>query len=255
VAELLGEEMTEEIKLTESEQQQPKSESAEIDLAHMTPNERKRYKARLRKRSQRAHEQLGVPSGIEKRLKLEWEQNFATVKLDPDKAAALRERLFDFNVIRDQMVAVIRRIRLGIHPEVEGDGSGRFFDVIAENVILHVNQYGLVDFLPPCIIPLMTSSAIEVMKVDPKYFYRITYGLNIDGLGNLEFDQYFESFFAWYLKNRDDQQYDFDWEIADQIYHSFAIPEKFLTGIFARPQSIWTRLHRRRTGIPLPDKS
>jgi hypothetical protein len=84
------------------------------------------------------------------------------------------------------------------------------------------------------------------MKADPKFFYRTTYGLNIDGLGNLEFEEFFESFFAWYLKNRDDQQYDFDWEIADQIYASFVIPEKFLTGIFARPNSIWARLRRRR---------
>lgn len=138
------------------------------------------------------------------------------------KAAASHERLFDFHFIRNQMAAVILRIRFGIHPEIEGDGSDRFFDVIAENVVLHVNEYGLVDFLPPCIIP---------------FFYRMAYGLNLDGLGNLEFEGFFESFFNWYLKNRDGQQYDFDWEIADQICDSFVIPEKFLTGIFARPNS------------------
>ena len=247
--------MSEETKLNEDRKEKMEPELARIDVDQMTPLERKRYQACLRKRRQRAHEKRGIPSGIEKRLKVEWEQNFVTVKLDPEKAAALRERLFDFNYIREQMAAVIRRIRLGIHPENEADDNGRFFDVISENVVQHVNQYGLVDFLPPCIIPLMTSSAIEAMKADSKFFHRITYGLNIDGLGNLEFEQFFESFFAWYLKNRDDKQYDFDWEIADQIYYSFSIPEKFLTGIFARPQSIWTRLHRRRTGIPLPDKS
>jgi hypothetical protein len=212
----------------------------------MTPTQRKRHQACLRKRRQRKHEKRGVPSGIEKRLKLEWEQNLASVKLDPETAAKLHERLFDFHFIRQQMAAAKRMIRLGIHPEAEGDDSGQFFDVIAENVLLHINQYGVVDFLPPCIIPMMKPRAIETMKADSKFFYRITYGLNIDGLGNLEFEEFFESFFAWYLKNRDDEQYDFDWEIADEIYASFVIPEKFLTGIFARPNSIWARLHRRR---------
>jgi hypothetical protein len=247
--------MSEETKLNEDRKEKMEPELARIDVDQMTPLERKRCQACLRKRRQRAHEKVGIPSGIEKRLKVEWEQNFATVKLDPDKAAALRERLFDFNYIREQMAAVMRRIRLGVHPENEADDNGRFFDVIAENVVQHVNQYGMVEFFPPCIISLMKPSEIAAMRADPKFYYRIHLGLNIDGLYNLEYFDFFERFFRWYLAHRDDPAYDFDWEIADGIYSTFQIHEMFLTGISARPNSVWMRLHRRRMGIPLPDKS
>jgi hypothetical protein len=44
-------------------------------------------------------------------------------------------------------------------------------------------------------------------------------------------------------------------DIADPIYLSFEIPQTFLTGIFAQPRSVWTRLHQRQIGISLASKN
>lgn len=85
------------------------------------------------------------------------------------------------------------------------------------------------------------------MRIDATFHYRITYRWNIDGLSNLEYEEFFTSFFTSYLSNCDDSNYDYDWEISDWIYREFVIPEKFMTGILAGPWRIWTKLHERRT--------
>jgi hypothetical protein len=232
-----------------SEQEKLEAETVEIDVSHMTPKERIRYKARLRKCRQREHERAGIPSDPKEKLETAWATNRAVLMADPEKSAALEERLFDFGYIRGQMAAVIDRIRRGIHPESEQDGSGRFFDCIAVDVMEHVKKYGLVKLLPPEVLHISWPSEIEKMKADPTFHYRMSLGFDVDGLSNYEFEHFFEYFFKWYLQNRDNPAYDFDWEIADQIYNDFVIPEKFLTGILARPWRIWTKLHNRRNGI------
>ena len=239
----------EETELTENEQEKLETELTEIDIARMTPTERRRYRARLRKRKQRMHERAGIPSDPRKKLEVSWSANRAAIMADPEKFAALEHRLFDFQFIRRQMIAVIDRIRRGVHPDVES--AGRFYDCIAADVLEHVRQYGLVEFFPPEVLHLPKPSAIEQLIVDPRFHYRVTFGLDIDGLSNLECLDFFSHFFKWYLTNRDNPDYDYEWTIADPIYHSFEIPEKFLTGIFARPWTIWARLNNRRTGISI----
>jgi hypothetical protein len=216
----------------------------------LTPAQRRRnrkYQQEFRARQKEKLRAAGFASPADEQLKTQWQQNRAAIMADPEKCVALQERLFDFQFIRKQMTAVVDRVRHGVHPDVEA--AGRFYDCVAEDVLDTVKKYGLVECFPAEILHLAVPTEIESMKMDSRFHHRMALGLDVDGLSNLEYLYFFEYFFEWYLKNRDNPTYDYDWDITDSICHSFEIPEKFLTGIFARPTSIWTRLHSRRISL------
>jgi hypothetical protein len=49
----------------------------------------------------------------------------------------------------------------------------------------------------------MKPSAIEAMRAEPKFYHRIHLGLDIDNPSNLEYFDFFEHFFRWYLAHVD----------------------------------------------------
>jgi hypothetical protein len=246
---------TNEIKLTGESPQSLETGVNVIDtgIKHrgkykMSPSKRRKNRQLQKEWRDRQKEKLraaGFSSPADEQLKTQWQQNRAALTTDQD--AALLERRQDFQFIRGQMLAVIERIRCGVHPDVEA--AGRFYDCVAEDVLDTVKKYGLVECFPAEILHLAVPTEIESMKMDSLFHHRMALGLDVDGLSNLEYLDFFEHFFEWYFTNRDNPTYDYDWDIADSICHSFEIPEKFLTGIFARPTSIWTRLHSRRISL------
>jgi hypothetical protein len=240
-----------------SEREKLEAETAKMDVSRMTPRERIRYKARLRKRRQREHERRGIPSGIETRLRAEWKQNLAATAADPVEAEALRSRLFDFNHLRSQMQAAMSRLRRGIHPEAEG--PGQFPDCIGQDILAHLRQYGgPVEFCPMWSVFMKYGKseaakvkAIDDLRTDPQFTYRMRYGLNIDSLWSLEVNEYFQTFAEFYLKYRD-TDLDFDWDFSDELLlHEFQISKRYLTGVLGRStKSVWVRLDKYRKGEP-----
>ena len=214
-----------------------------------------RHKAKVRKQAQRDRERQGIPTGVKKKFEAEWEANIEATKADPETYQALRERAADFGVVRHQCEAVIHRINNGIHPETMGDGSGRFFECIADDLLDLVKKYGLARYDAPHLfitrLELVAhprrQAATNKLKADPEYFYRATYGLDIDHVSALEFYEFFNAFFNWYLTNRCNPDSVYEWSVSDRIANEFAIPEDYLSGVLAMPP--WTTLDKYRRGI------
>jgi hypothetical protein len=229
----------------------------DVELEAMSPTERKRHRARLRKQKQRSHEKKGIPSGIENRLKSEWKQNLDAVEADPVAAEALRSRLFDFNYLRSQMQAAMSRLRRGIHPEAAG--PGQFPDCIGQDILAHLKQYGgPVEFCPMWSVFMKYRNseaaqvkAIDALRIDPQFTYRMRYGLSIDSLWSLEVYEYFQTFAEFYLKYRN-TDLDFDWDFSDELLlREFQIPERYLKGTLGRStKSVWVRLDKYRKDEP-----
>jgi hypothetical protein len=222
-----------------------------------TSRKRKKQAAvRDRKRAQRKREKAGVVTGLTNRIEASWKENLADVQSNPARTAEfaeLKERLVNFNYIRQEARAVIDRIRQGVHPEATG--PGRFYECIAADYLEHAKRYGLGEYNPPFLIVMKLETkfhahraeALQKLKDDPAYRYRINLGLDIDHVNNLEFySEFFSAFFTWYLDNRQRPDYDYDFSDADILVNEFEIPAKLLAPPF--DGGVWTRLdnYRRR---------
>jgi hypothetical protein len=229
---------------------------------------KKREEARLRKAAQRKREKQGIPTGLTNKIVAAWKANLDSVQTDPSRAdelAMLESRLNDIDVMERKVIDAMD----ALHKQPDAEATGWLLEFVVADLIEHGRKFGIAPWEPPFLIVMKLEAmnhmtrdrALQELRNNPAYHYRVHFGLDID---HVRLDEYYggilPAFFTWYLDRRLLPHFRYQWDDADEIVKSFEIPEKYITepygedpGRIGGPKTVWARLHNFRNGIkPTP---